>query len=167
MMYVRVRVNEDLWNAFTGVTKFRRGDVSREFDRALKLYLGGVDNTLAVREYFRGMEALKEVINVRYDLFDGDFEFVTNSRVYPIDFREGFSTPALNAIVEECSKRGVLKYCVDDFRWKKVELPETVDEMVGRVLDKHTLVFEVNVEGRTIEALLSKEIFRFASGLDF
>lgn len=164
-MYVRVRVNEDLWNAFTGVTKFRRGDVSREFDRALRLYMGGVDNTLAIREYFRGMETLKEVINVRYDLFDGDFEFLTNARVYPVDPRGGFSEVAVKAIIEECLKRGELKYCVDDYRWKKVELPKTVDEMVKKVLDKHTLVFEVDIEGRTMEALVSREIFRFASGL--
>ncbi len=166
-MYVRVRIDGDLWNEFTGVTKFRRGDVSREFSRALKLYLGSRDNTLAVREYFRGMEELRELINVRYDLFDEDLELVMNSRVRPINPREGFEAPVVRAIVEECLKRGVLKCCIDDFRRKKVELPDSVDEMVQKVLDNYTLAFDVEIEGRRLNALLSKDIFRFVAGFDF
>jgi len=166
-MYVRVRIDDDTWNAFTGVTKFRRGDVSREFNRALKLYLGALDNTLAVREYFRGIEMLREIINVRYDLFDEDLEFTINSKVYPIDPHGVFEATTVRAIIEECLKRGMLKCCIDDSRRKEVELPKTVDEMVKKVLDDHTLVFEVNIENRELNALLSKDVFRFTSGFDF
>jgi len=162
---VRVRIDEDIWNTFTGVTKFRRGDVSREFNRALKLYLGGIDNTLAIREFFRGMELFREVINVRYDLFDGDIEFLINFRVLPIDAREGFGAPAVKAMVEECLKRGELKSCIDSFRRKKVELPKTVEEMVEKVLDNYTLIFKVDVGGGRLDAMLSRDIFRL--GFDF
>jgi len=145
-MYVNLKLNEEIWDTFRGAVKFRKGDLSREFTKALSLYLGALDNTLAVRCYYDGAVKVSELINPLFEMFEGNCELLTGSKIVPINEAIGFGEDVLKGVVELCMERGKAIACIDDLRMKIVDMPESVSKIVERLKDEYSVEFEVCVD---------------------
>ncbi|ADC64680.1 hypothetical protein Ferp_0506 [Ferroglobus placidus DSM 10642] len=160
-MFVNLKLDRDVWDTFRGAVKFRKGDLSREFTRALSLYLGALDNTLALRRYYSGILQVSELINPVFEMFD--YGMPDGCEIVPL--KVGFSDELLKKIAEICMERGEILACIDDLRAKVVDPPETVDEVVERVRDKYSIEFRVNIEEGegVVYVLMSESRIKFNS----
>jgi len=141
LMYVRVKVDGDLWDIFTGLVKHRRGDVSKSLNEALKLYLGGLWNTLALKEYYEINYYIERKLKVANLVFEDFLGEDTNTRYGPVG-RE-FTRNGIRAILRQLGRPYAYMDLHRPMRFKRAdELSE--EEVVDLVLDDHMVVFQID-----------------------
>ncbi len=133
-------VDKDLWDIFVGLIKWEGKTVSETFNEALKLYLGGIWNTLVVKEYYcitYYPELKREVVNAVYE----DFKF-EDTKYRPVGGeRENFTEQAVRAMVRNLGKPYAYMDSFRPFKYKKANgLSE--DEIVNLIFDDYIMIYK-------------------------
>jgi|Deesub1362A_J573_1020465.scaffolds.fasta_scaffold00040_20 hypothetical protein len=155
-----ISVDAELWNVFTGVIKYRKLDVVKSFNEALKIYLGGLWNTLAVKEYYvldYYHELKREVVNIAYE----DIEF-NGAKYKPVGKGEdspsvmvkySFTENVIRAVVRKLGQPYAYMDIHRPLRFRRAdELDE--DEIVEMVLDDYMMIFQM---GKYRQMALTKD----------